>query len=114
MTNYDDINFFWRVNGLCCLKESLLAKTVSSISWEYCASRNGCEVSLGGSTTLEEPDPSGFIDFSALTLEEVVDWIKTRLIPGEFETFNPALIELLERKEAEKDVSTEPVPWEVG
>ena len=82
------ITYTWSISKLeCSPLEDGLANVVKIIHWRLSAQdENGISSSLNNSYPLPKPIPEQFTDFSSLTEEMVIEWLKTNLDIGYLQT----------------------------
>lgn len=105
------ITYTWSISRLdCAPSENGLTNVVKVIHWGYTGQdENGTSASFNSSYPLPSPSPKEFTDYSTLTKETVVGWLRNSLDVGHLHTrlaneitsqYNPPITPL-------------PLPWAV-
>lgn len=103
--------FSWDITGMEVYPQyGQFSNVVVRVKWTYTCGFQEQTASTNGECELDLPqDGAPFVDFQSLTKEQVIEWIKTKLMDQEqfFKTFT---MKLVEDKLKTKPVSI-PLPW---
>lgn len=103
------ITYTWNISRLdCAPSENGLTNVVKVIHWNLLAQdENGLSASYSNTYPLPDPNPENFTDYSTLTEEVVIDWLKNNLDVGYLETTLANKIS----KSQNPPITPLPLPW---
>jgi hypothetical protein len=81
------IQYTWTISALDVkLSEDGLEKIVTNVHWRLLGTEDSHSADVYGSVSLDPPVTTSFIEFDALTKEDIVSWIEDKLDVDQLKT----------------------------